>query len=172
MPSFSKFCLCTNDHKTGALPVLWTMFIIIVALILPVLSFGADIWIYVEGNSVAHKIFWLSRQPKLTKATSSDVDSLDKSLMKDEVQSDIQKRQIQLPPTEQTKIKFTRLPNSINLTSLIPTDSPTTFPPNTTVFQNSTFFNDTIITTTNYIMPLTTPAYSIENSKKSDHKKL
>ena len=96
LPSFSKFCLCTNDHKTGALPVLWTMFIIIVALILPVLSFGADIWIYVEGNSVAHKIFWLSRQPKLTQAETvkETVKSLDAVLMMNQ-NDKLSKRQIQ-----------------------------------------------------------------------------
>ena len=29
LPKFTRLCLCTNDHKSGCLPVVWTAFIIL-----------------------------------------------------------------------------------------------------------------------------------------------
>ena len=103
--------------------MLWTIFIIIVALILPVLSFGADIWIYVEGNSVAHKIFWLSRQPKLTMPNTETVDG---ALMLGSQDSGRKRRQINESSfiLDSTAASFPL--SSLNLTSLIPTEPPTT----------------------------------------------
>ena len=72
LPSFTKFCICTADHKTGMLPVLWTCVVVMLALILPIISFASDIFIYIEGNSISHSIYWWSRSPAISRMLTND----------------------------------------------------------------------------------------------------
>ena len=73
LPSFTKFCLCTTDHKTGMLPIVWTCVVVLLALIFPIFSFAADIFIYIEGNGISHRLYWWSRSDTIDSLIQKDM---------------------------------------------------------------------------------------------------